>query len=269
MTDFRDQAVIVTGGASGMGRLSALALAARGAKVAIFDVVEEKLQETAAEAENIYPYRCDIANWQEVQQTARRVWEEHGPVQRLTHAAAIMPNQELAQMSAEEIVRINDINYSGTVYMVKAVLPEMLERRSGDIILFGSIAGHVLAPNMGAYSASKAAVNLFGEQLMRENIDSGLRIVVVQPPATNTPLIQQALDTSASEVLRMGAEQGSFAKPEFIVEEIEKFIESRGSGILRPGFSAKWLSWMRFWMPAMQWRMVLMAERNALKKKAT
>ena len=258
---FRGKTAIVTGGASGMGRLSALRLAAGGARVAVLDMSEENMVKVAGESANISTYRCDVANREQTEETVARVAADLGPVERLTHAAAIMPTEELAKMHAQDIIRIMNINYCGTVHMVKAVLPSMLERKSGDVIMFGSIAGHVLCPHMGAYSASKAAVNIFGEQLLRETKGCGVRILLVQPPAVDTPLIDQALNTSNPVALQIGRKKGHFAKPEFIVEEIEKAIE-KGSGILRPGFSAKWLDWMRRLMPDLQWKMVLASEKQ-------
>ncbi len=261
---FHGKTAIVTGGASGMGRLSSLRLAAGGAKVAVLDMSEENMAKVAAESANIRTYRCDVSSREQVEETVAKVTAELGAPERLTHAAAIMPTELLPKMPAQDIIRIMEINYCGTVYMVKAVLPAMTERGSGDIILFGSIAGHVLCPHMGAYSASKAAVNIFGEQLLRESEGSGVRILLVQPPAVDTPLIDQALNSSNPAPLRAGKEQGRFAKPEFIVDEIEKGIE-KGSGILRPGFSAKWLDWMRRLMPDLQWKMVLASMKSAEK----
>jgi len=259
---FHGKTAIVTGGASGMGRLSALRLAAGGAQVAVLDMSEENMAKVKAESPGIHTYRCDVSSQEQVDETVAKITAELGAPERLTHAAAIMPTEELTKMPTADIIRIMQINYCGTVYLVKAVLPSMLEQRSGDIILFGSIAGHVLCPHMGAYSASKAAVNIFGEQLLRESEGSGVRILLVQPPAVDTPLIDQALNSSNPAPLRMGREQGHFAKPEFIVDEIEKGIE-KGSGILRPGFSAKWLDWMRRLMPDMQWKMVMASEKRA------
>ena len=243
-----------------MGKISALRLANQGAKVAVLDQNEKNMKAVEKESENIRCWKCDVSDRAEVEKVVAEVRETIGPIDRLTHAAAIMPTRKLAEMSVDDIIKIHDINYYGTVYIVKAVLPEMLERDSGDIILFGSIAGYVLCPDMGAYSASKAAVNIFGEQLLRENAETKLRILVVKPPATKTPLIDQALETSNPAPLRMGMEQNRFADPETIVDSIERGIE-KNAGLLYPVFEARWLTWMQKMAPDFLWNMTLKAGR--------
>ncbi len=258
---FTGKVAVVTGGASGMGRVSALRLTGVGAQVAILDRNEEALQKVAGEAAQLHPYCCDILDPEAIATTMAKVVEELGPVDRLTHAAGIMPTQLLAKMPADEILHIMRINYHGTVYMVKSVLDTMLARGRGDIIIFGSIAGHVLTPHMGAYSASKAAVNIFGEQLIRENRGSGLRILLVQPPAVNTPLIEQAVQSSDPVLLRRGRDDGRYADPNFIVDAIEEAME-KGEFILRPGREAKVLDWARRLAPGILWSFI---EKSAIK----
>lgn len=87
---------LVTGGASGMGRICALRLASQGASVAIVDLNDAGLQSTAAESERIHPYRCDVANQDQVREVVARIATELGPVDRLVHAAALMPSHQSA-----------------------------------------------------------------------------------------------------------------------------------------------------------------------------
>ena len=262
---FTGKVALITGAASGMGKISALRLAKQGATVVALDRDEEMLQELSKESNNIKGYVCDIADREQVEKIVTDVAATHGSIDRLTHAAAIMPTEQLSKMPVDDIIKIHTINYYGTVYIVKAVLPHMLQRNSGDIILFGSIAGFVLCPDMGAYSASKAAVNIFGEQLIRETEDSGLRILLVKPPATNTPLIKQSLETSAPAPLRLGMEQNRFADPQTIVDAIEKGIDS-GKSVLYPTSGAKILTWLQFLAPKWMWNMTVSSGKKAAKK---
>jgi len=124
---FDDKVAQVTGGASGMGRICALRLARQGLKVAIFDLNEEGLKETAAQSENIVPFVCDISNLDDVNAKVAQVVEQLGPIDRLTHAAAIMPSRTIVNHEPDDVMRLMQINFAGTVYMIKAVLPSMLE----------------------------------------------------------------------------------------------------------------------------------------------
>lgn len=252
---FSGKVALVTGGASGMGQLSALRLANQGAQVAIFDMNDDALQATAEKSPNIHPFKCDVANLQQVRDTVARVEAEVGPIDRLTHCAAIMPTARLIDQPIDLINKIMDINYKGTVHLTKTVLPLMRDRGRGQIVLYGSIAGYVLAPEMGAYNASKAATNAFAEVIIRENRGSGVQMMVVHPPMVDTPLINQALTNSNPKNIRESKEKGRLASPDFIVDEVEKALD-KGVEILYPGMEAKILTWLRRFSPSLLWRII-------------
>ena len=243
---------VVTGGASGMGRLTALRLAARGIKVAILDMNEEALTSTAAESDNVTAYRCDVSDLKQVREVIEQIETSLGPIDQLTHCAAIMPSGPLIDMPADMITKMMAINYNGTVHLTKVVLPLMQARQRGLIVIYGSIAGYVMAPELGAYNATKAATNAFAEVLIHENRGSGVHILAVNPPMVNTPLIEQAVQTKN---IRESREKGRLASPEFIVDEVEKAI-TKGKEFLYPGAEAKILTWLRRFFPGLLWRII-------------
>ncbi len=104
---FHGKVALVTGGASGMGQIEAIRLANQGAKVAIVDLNEQGLEETAAKSDNITPFKCDVSNLEEVQKLVAEVESSIGPIDRLTHCAAIMPGEPLKDMPAEYITKIS------------------------------------------------------------------------------------------------------------------------------------------------------------------
>lgn len=259
---FHGRVALVTGAASGMGRISARRLAEGGARVACVDLSEAGLAETVAHRPDLMKaYAADVSDRARVEETVRRVEDELGPIDRVTHAAGIMPTAPVLDMSPDAIVRLMRVNYEGTVYVTKATLPAMKARRSGDLILFGSLAGHVLVTHFGAYCASKAAVNALAEILIHENRGSGVRIMLVCPPMTNTPLIQQAVNGSNPRSVQIGIEQKRMADPEMIVDEIEKGIE-RGTEILYPSTEAKVLLGLRRLSPGLMWSIIERAEAS-------
>lgn len=255
---FYGKVALVTGAASGMGRLSALRLAEQGVRVAAVDLNEAGLKETAAQSANIATFVCDVSNRQQVDNTVAEVQSQLGPIDRLTHAAAIMPGGALAQMPADRINQLMAINYGGTVNMTKAALPSMLERRRGDMIIFGSMAGDVLTHNLGAYSATKSATNTYAEVLIRENRDSGVRFLLVCPPAVNTPLVDQALEAGPKS-LQQSHKSGRMASPEKIVDAVEAALE-KGRWVVRPGEAAA-LTWLRRLAPGLLWKLMEKANR--------
>jgi NAD(P)-dependent dehydrogenase (short-subunit alcohol dehydrogenase family) len=260
MQDMNGRVALVTGGASGMGRIMALRLANRGARVAIFDLNEEGLAATAAESAAITPFHCDIADLGEAEHQVADAASRLGPIDLLVHAAALMPAHRLVDQSHAEMEKLFRINFLGTTYMVQAVLPSMLERRSGRIIAFGSIAGVALVPKMGAYCATKAAVNAYIEVLQNEIRTTGVRVHLVCPPAVNTPLVDQTLATDTPGSLKDARKSGRLADPDKIVDAIEKGVD-RDRDIIYPG-EARLLYLWRALLPGLWWKTVLKFESS-------
>ena len=231
MIDMAGKVALVTGGASGMGRIAARRLAAQGARVAIFDVNEQALAETAAEVEAITAYRCDISDLADVDAKVAEATAALGPIDLLVHAAALMPSHKLAEHTHADMERLFRINYFGTTYIVRSVLPAMTARGSGRIIVFGSIAGIALVPKMGAYCATKAAVNAYMEVLQNEIRASGVRAHLVCPPA----------------------------HPEKMIDAIEKGVR-KDRDIIYPG-EARLLYLWRALFPRLWWKTVMNFEK--------
>lgn len=258
-TDMQGKIALVTGGASGMGRICALRLAKRGARVAIFDLNEEGLRSTAAEHPQIQAFRCNIADQQEVNARIAEVVASLGAIDHLVHAAALMPAHALADQSADSVESLFKVNFFGTVYLIKALLPAMQQRASGTMILFGSIAGFAFVPKMGAYCATKAAVNTYVECLQNETRGSGVAIHLVCPPAVNTPLIDQTISTDTPGSIKEAQKSGRLANPEKIVDAIDRGV-ARGKDIIYPGEAWFLMIWKTLF-PKLWWKVVLSFEK--------
>ena len=246
---FSDQVVFVTGGGSGMGRLAAQRMADAGARVAVVDVNEAGLAETAAGRDAIHTWRLDVTDNQAVLATVKEVEDRLGPIDRVYNAAAIMPTGLLMEQDTETIVRIMDVDYNGLVHVAKATLPGMLERGRGDLINFASIAGWGPTLHFGAYNAAKFAVVAFSEVLYHENRGKGVRIIAVCPPPVATPLLDQA--TSKPKVLEMGKP----IPPGQVLDAIERDL-AKGKPFCFPTAQTKFAQIMRRWAPGLVWSMV-------------
>lgn len=244
---FRGRVALITGAASGMGRLAARRLAAGGAQVAALDVNEAGLRETRGDEKRIRPYPVDVTDARAVADAVRAVESELGPIDRVLNAAAIMPTDRLLEQSAELIHRIMAINYGGTVNVTLATLPGMLERGRGDLVNFASVAGWMPALHFGAYNASKFAVVAFSEVLAHENRGRGVRFACVCPPPVATPLLEQA--KSQPKVLT----QLPPIAPETVLDAIERDLE-RGRLMVYPDRTAAFTVWLRRHLPGLLWR---------------
>lgn len=255
---FYGKLALITGGASGMGKVAATRLAAGGAQVAIVDLNQNALAECAAASPNLHPFACDVSDLAQVEKVVADIEGKLGPVDRLVHCAAIMPGQSLKDMPTATITKMMDINYGGTVNMVKTLWPLMEQRGSGDIIMFGSMAGAVLTHNLGAYSVSKSATNTFAEVLHYENKDTPLRFLLVCPPMVNTPLVDQVVEHGPGSVA--GAlESGRMASPESIIDAVEVAIE-KGKWRVTPGEAGFMMLWRRLF-PGLLWKLMEKANK--------
>ena len=260
--DMSGQVALVTGGASGMGRICARRLAARGARVAVLDLDEAGAARTAAESELMQGFRCDVADLAAVEAAVREAEAALGPIDHLVHAAALMPARALAEDPIDKVERLFRINFFGTVYMIKTLLPGMEARGRGRMILFGSIAGFAFVPKLGTYCATKAAVNTYVECLQNElrNGGSPVRLHLVCPPAVNTPLIDQAVNSDTPGSIANAKQTGRLADPEKIVDAIDKGV-AKGRDIIYPSEARLLMLW-KILFPRLWWKTVLSFEKG-------
>ena len=254
------QIAVVTGGASGMGRVYALRMATQGIAVAVLDRSESALAELATLSENIHPYTCDVTNIEQVRHIIDTIEQRLGPVDRLVHCAAIMPTGTLAAQPIGDVHQLMAVNYGGTVNVVSAILPRLKKRNMGQLVIFGSLGGYVPVPDCGAYCASKAAVNFFAEILIEENRGSGVHILLVCPPLVDTPLLQQATATGNPKTVRDSIQNKRFATADGMIDALEAGLH-RKTTILYPNSEATVLAWLRRFSPRLVWKVIHAANR--------
>ncbi|HOK17844.1 MAG TPA: SDR family NAD(P)-dependent oxidoreductase, partial [Caldisericia bacterium] len=138
MERFRDKVVIITGGAGGIGRETALLISEEGGKVAIFDMNEIGLKEVEdtikSRGRNCKGYKVDVSDFEIVQDAVNKVVEDFGKIDILVNNAGITRDNFLTKMSVEDWNKVISINLTGTFNCTKAVIPYMYEKESGVII---------------------------------------------------------------------------------------------------------------------------------------
>jgi NAD(P)-dependent dehydrogenase (short-subunit alcohol dehydrogenase family) len=244
---FRGRVALVTGAASGLGRVAVRRLAAAGARVAAVDLNDEGLHETARGLAGVRSFTLDVSDAPGVRALVERVESELGPLDRVVNAAAIMPTGFLLDMDEDQIRRVMDVNYQGTVNLTLATLPGMLARGRGDLVNFSSIAGWVPSLHFGAYDASKFAVIAFTEVLHHEYRGRGVRILCACPGKVDTPLLQQA--KSKPRMLEAGARP---IAPERVIDGIERALEA-GRCFAFSDWQSRTGFWMRRLVPGLMW----------------
>ncbi|MCZ6828540.1 MAG: SDR family NAD(P)-dependent oxidoreductase [Gammaproteobacteria bacterium] len=247
---FQGKSALVTGGGSGMGRLAAQQFAAAGAHVAILDVNEAGLQETAAGNDKIHPYVVDITDFDAVSRAVNEFEAAHGPLDRVYNCAAIMPFGRLLEQDPSLTNKLMSINYGGLVCVARATVPGMVERGSGEFASFASMSGIIPSLLMGGYNASKAAVVAYTEVLWHENRDSGVKFVCVCPPAVATPLLNQGKESTWPKLMQQS--EGEELAPETVLAAVERDLGKSKFWCMVTG-QAK-LGWfMRRFFPNLVW----------------
>jgi 2-hydroxycyclohexanecarboxyl-CoA dehydrogenase len=190
-----DQRVaLVTGGARGIGRAIALALAADGRAVAVADLLEDEAEETAAQAREgggaATAVRLDVTDAGSVADAVERVTDELGPIEVLVNNAGWDELRPFLETDEAFWDRVIDINFRGVLRTTRAVLPGMVEAGWGRIVNISSDAGRVGSSLESVYSGAKAGVIGFTKTIAREVARTGVTANAVCPGPTRTPLLE-------------------------------------------------------------------------------
>jgi uncharacterized protein len=181
--------VVITGASSGIGRATAIEMARRGARVVIAARRSEALSEVARQiGANCTIAVADVSR----EDDCRRLIETAGKVDVLVNNAGFAVFDPIAEATSNDLRQMIETNYLGTVWCTKAVLPQMLGRKSGAIVNVASIAGIMGYAGMGGYCASKFALVGFTEALRDEVIGRGVRVALVCPGTTETDFFVRA-----------------------------------------------------------------------------
>jgi hypothetical protein len=186
----------VTGAASGIGRALATNLAAKGCHLAISDIDEAGLRETASLIPNpnvkVTTHVVDVADREQVYRYADDVVAQHGRVHIIINNAGVAVGDTIEEVSYEDFEWIVNINFWGVVYGTKAFLPHLKKQPEGHIVNISSINGIVPNPLNGPYCSTKFAVRGFTETLRQELHGTSVGVTVVHPGGIGTKIAHNA-----------------------------------------------------------------------------
>jgi NAD(P)-dependent dehydrogenase (short-subunit alcohol dehydrogenase family) len=190
---FNDKRLIVTGGASGLGRALALRFAAEKWRIAIADLKLEDAGETLSRARSAggegFVQRCDVrsdADWEALRERVRAEW---GGVDVVINNAGVGAAGSLVQTPLSDWDWILDINLMGVVRGCRTFVPMLLAQRGGHVVNVASFAAIASAPGMVAYNVAKAGVLSLSESLRAEVYDQGVDVTVACPSFFKTNLL--------------------------------------------------------------------------------
>jgi short-subunit dehydrogenase len=257
----RDRVVLITGAGSGIGRATALALAARGCRLALVDRNLAGLTETAAEAQatgaRVAAYALDVADFVALTALPARVQADLGPVTILMNNAGVALVGAFADLTLEEFRWLFEINFHATVALAKACLPTLLAQPAAQIVNVSSIFGLIAPAHQTAYAASKFAVRGFSEALRHELEGTSVGVTVVHPGGVRTGIAlnaRVAAKADAAEAARQAAEFTALFRtsPEEAAAQIVRAIERRAPRLLL-GSDAVALAALQQLLPVAYW----------------
>ena len=185
--------VVVTGGSAGVGRATAREFAQRGDRVAVIARDETRLRHTEKELQELagagVAISADVANARAVEEAAAEIEAELGPIDVWVNNAMASVFGRVADISADEVKRVTEVTYLGSVHGTMAALSRMRKRNRGVIVQVGSALAYRAIPAQAAYCGAKHAIRGFVDSLRTELMEEGsaVRVVSVHLPALNTP----------------------------------------------------------------------------------
>ncbi len=238
---------VVTGGSSGIGKAIACQLADRGMHVWLLAQRSELLEKAREEVENhrknpdqhVYTISVDVSQLEEVHKAIQQIMSVSGPPDLLVNSAGVAHPGYVQKLDIHIFDWMMRVNYFGTVYTIKEVLPAMINRGSGYILNISSVAGFLGTFGYTAYGASKFAVTGFSSALRAEMRSHGIGVSVIFPVDTTTSQLEyenyfKPLETRALDTL------SKVMSPEDVAREAIQGIE-RGRYTILPGFDSKFL----------------------------
>lgn len=199
-----DKVVVVTGASSGIGAGITRALAGSGARLVLgarrLVQLEALAEEIRAHGGAVLVHRLDVTDRASVEALAEGARRMFGKVDVMVNNAGVMPLSPMAALKVDEWERMVDVNIKGVLYGIAAVLPEMVQRRSGHIINISSIGGLSVVPMAAVYCATKYAVRAISDGLRREH--DAIRVTCVYPGVVESELADTITDAGAAEAMR-------------------------------------------------------------------
>jgi len=195
----KGKTIIITGASSGIGEATAKKLSQEGANVVLSARREDRLNSLKDEIEKnggmalVVP--GDVTKKEDFKKIVSATLEEFGSIDGIINNAGLMPLSYVKNLHTDEWDKMIDVNIKGVTNGVAAVLPTMMEQKSGHIINISSSAGHKYYPGGAVYCATKAAVKMFSEGLRAELAPNfGINVTSIDPGFVSTELIDTITD---------------------------------------------------------------------------
>lgn len=246
---WQDKTVMITGASSGIGRGLALELSRRGAKVGLIarraHALGELVREIEAANGKALALPADVMDAEALRVAADRLRSTFGPIDVLVANAGVGATVDAAELKGSSVASVINVNVLGAANSVEVVVPEMVKRGSGQLVVISSLAAYRGLPKSAAYCASKAAVSAFFESLRLDLKPRGIDVTIIHPGFIKTPLtagrdaqmpfLMELDDAVAKIVGAIEKRKKSYAFPWQLASIVR-------AGMVMPNFMYDWIS---------------------------
>lgn len=220
-----EQVVVVTGASRGIGAAIAIACAQAGADVAIGFVDNEEGARRTADAAKAMGreaelFQADVSDPEQVGSMVEKVGARFGKIDALVNNAGVMPESRVVDMSIDEWRRVLDVDLTGAFLCSRAVLPGMLERGKGSIVMISSRLGQIGFAGVAHYAAAKAGLLALAKSLAREVGPEGVRVNAVAPGVTVTDMTSDVVQGEVGNKRLAELPSGRFATAEEVAASV-------------------------------------------------
>lgn len=231
MKQLKNRVAVITGAGSGIGRATALRLAQEGCQLALSDIDEAGLEETARlignESSKVTTHIVDASDAESMRRFADDVVESHEHVHIVVNNAGVALMGTLEENSLEDLEWLVGINFWGVVYGCKFFIPALRKEEEAHIINISSLAGLTGVPSLGVYSATKAAVRSWTESLSAELRGTGVSVSSIHPGGIATSIVANArLDGTMDKQNMMDEFSRRAVGPDHVANKIVSVLRS-------------------------------------------
>lgn len=229
MGKFKQKTILITGGASGIGKIMTRLFLEREAKVVIWDINQQQMEETISEFASIgkvVGYKVDVSNVEAIQETAQKVKLDAGFVDVIINNAGIVVGKYFHEHSTADVIKTMEINANAPMLITSAFLGDMLKQNAGHICNIASSGGLISNPKMSVYAASKWSLIGWSDSLRIEmqQLKKDIKVTTVMPYYINTGMF----DGVRSKI--------PILEPEAAALSIVKAIEKNKIRLTLPGY---------------------------------
>jgi 3-dehydrosphinganine reductase len=272
LNTFETKIALITGGSSGIGLALAKALLTNGAHVALLARRKELLETALKEIEGskvlpgqkIILLPADVTQKVELEKCLNDFVNQNGTPDFVFNSAGVAHPGKFEELGEDIFHWMMDVNYFGTVNVLKTLVPLMKQRHSGHIINISSIAGFIGVYGYTAYGASKYAVSGFTDALRSELKPEGIQVSIVFPPDTDTPQLTYESQFKPA-VTKIVAGSASLLTPEAVAKEILRGVE-KNKYIILPGSEGKMMYFLHHFVGRLLYPVMDGMVNSAIKK---